>query len=650
MDQLSMSNKKPLLLIFLFLITSLLVGCIPGFLLGPTATPLPPTLTPTPLPRTLNICLGQEPDSLYPYGTVSAVSHLVMDSLFYGSLDKEGEQLTSAILEKIPGADSGEITLEAANVKNGDIVVDADGNLVTLTAGVSVFPHGCTSAECVLVWDGVAPLQMDKQKISFQLKAGLKWSDGQPLTAADSVYSFQVASDPSTPIIKNEIELTSSYTAPDERTIQWVGKPGLLTTSIEKFFWLPLPQHLWNKFTPGQMLTAEDVFKRPISWGPYMIQNWAPGKSIRMTKNPYYFRAVEGLPKFDFLEFIFLKNGEDPLSAIKSGKCDIVDKSAVSLNSLTAVLESQNSKQVKTLIRPSQEWEILALGIKPVSYDDSYYPYGTDRPAFFDDLRTRQAIASCIDRQGIIRDTFLGQAEIPLSTLPSTDPLMPSGLSIIPYDPARSDQLLTEAGWLDYDKNPATPRVSINVKNVPNGLPFSLNLLTLGSGIHKQIAERISASLIKCGIQVNLISSLSTEIYRAAPEGLVFGRKFDLAQLSIQTDKRSNCVYFNSSEIPTQNNFWMGKTSGGANFTGYSNASLDAACQAGRRAGLNVGLYKSSQQKINQIINQELPVIPLYFTPEITLSRPDLCGNKWEAASVNFLADLDKWEYGPNCK
>ena len=645
-----MSHHKSLILIFIFLIISLLIGCIPGFLIKPTATPLPPTLTPTPMPRTLTICLGQEPDSLYPYGTVSPVSQIILNAIFNGSLNRVGDHLTTAILEKVPGVESGEVTLEPANVNNGDEVVDADGNLVSLTTGVNVFPHGCTSAECVLVWDGTSPLQMDKLKIDFRLKAGLKWSDGQPLTAADSVYSFQVASDPSSPVLKNEIDLTSSYTALDELTVQWLGKPGLITTFMEKFFWLPLPQHLWNRFTPEQMLTAEDVTKRPVGWGPYVIQSWTPGKSIRLAKNPNYFLAAEGLPKFDFLEFVFLNKNEDPLAVIKTGKCDFVDKSAVSLDLLPTVLESQTSKQVKAIIQPNLEWEFLALGIKPVSYDDSYYPYGIDRSAFFDDLRTRQAIASCIDRQGIIKDYFFGQAEIPLSSLPSTDPLLPSGLSIIPYDPAKADQLLTEAGWLDYDKNPATARVSFNVKNVPNGISFSLNLFTADSGIPRQIAERIAASLVQCGIQVNLIPSSLKELYKEAPDGLVFGRKFDLAQLSMQTDEQTNCLLFNSKEIPTQLNFWMGKTSGGANFTGYSNSSLDTACQTAGRSGLNSQVYKTNQQQVNQIINQELPVIPLYFQPEIYLFRSDFCGNKWDGSNENILADLDTWEYGSSCK
>jgi peptide/nickel transport system substrate-binding protein len=645
-----MHQYKIPVLFLLFLFVLIIVGCIPGFLTRPTATPLPPTLTPTPVPRTLTICLGEEPDALYIYGTVSPASQIVLKTLFNGPMDDEDNKNSTTILEKIPSVESNDVKLEPIDVKTGDEIVDADGNLVSLSSGTAVFPHGCTSAECVVVWDGTSPLQLDRLKIDYQLKEGLKWSDGQPLQAADSVYSYQVASDPETPVLKNNIDLTSSYTALDERTVQWVSKPGVLTTSYEKYFWLPLPQHLWNQYTPQQMVTAEDVSKRPVGWGPYMLQNWTEGKSIQMVKNPNYFRAGEGLPKFDFLDFVFLNKDEDPISAIKTGKCDFIEQSAVSLDLLPSILEKQSANELKALVISSNELEVLAFGIKPVSYDDGYYPYGTDRPAFFDDLRTRQAIASCIDRQGFVKDFFFSQAEIPFSTLPSGSPFLPSGLSIIPNDPATADQLLTAAGWLDYDKNPLTPRISMNVRNVPNATIFSLNLLIADSGIPRQIAERIVISLTQCGIQVKLIPSSFEELFKAAPDGLIFGRKFDLAQFSMQTDERTNCLLFESGEIPTQLNFWLGKTSGGANYSGYSNSALDTACQTARRSGLNTQVYQTSLQQVNQIVNQDLPIFPLYFKPEIYLSRPDLCRNEQNGALEIDLGELDAWDIGSLCK
>ena len=88
---------------------------------------------------------------------------------------------------------------------------------------------------------------------------------------------------------------------------------------------------------------------------------------------------------------------------------------AISIEKLASVVEGQKSGEFKAIIQSGSNLEFLALGIKPVSYDDSYFPFGTDRPAFFDDVRTRQALAACINRQEIIAENFLGQVKIPTS-------------------------------------------------------------------------------------------------------------------------------------------------------------------------------------------------------------------------------------------
>ncbi len=639
--------KKTLFSILPVLI--LISSCMPGFLAKPTATPLPPTATPTPVPRTLTICLGQEPDSLYLYGTISPAAQRVMDVLYFGGLKQQGDQFTSMILERIPSMDSGDIQLEAVDVQAGDVVVDADGNLATLKVGLAVFPHGCSSAECVQAWDGASRLQLDRMKISFHLKQNLKWSDGQALTAQDSVFSFNIAADINTPVSKNEVDLTDSYTTIDERTIQWVGKPGYLTTKLNQVFWLPLPQHRWNSLTADQLLKAEEAIKKPLGWGPYQVQTWSAGQSIRMVKNNNYLKASEGFPRFDFLDFVFLKENEDPLAALRSGKCDVVDSTAVSFDRFVSVVEIQKSGEFEVIVQPDDSLQLLALGIKPVAYDDSYFPFGTDRPAIFDDVRTRQAMAACINRQGMIEKYLYDLSSVPvgvfgMNATATDDPLTPQA-----YNLAKADELLTAAGWLDYDKNTATPRVSVNVKNVPNGRNLSVTLLSADSAFQKQMAEEIAASLVQCGFSVTQNQLPLDELYKPAPDGLVFGRKFDLALLSLVVDENSACQLLDSREIPTQLNFWLGKASGGMNFLGYSNPELDGACLTAGRAGLNAVMASDSIKKINALVDQDLPVIPMFNKPEVVLLGKDLCGIGSAAEKLSYLT-LDQWEMDSGCQ
>lgn len=637
---------KPFSLLFM---AALFASCVPRFLAKPTSTPLPPTVTPTPTPRTLTICMGQEPDSLYPYGTLSIVSRRVMGVIFFGGLERINGGLTSQILGHVPSQGTDDVILEAVDVKNGDEVVSADGNLAYLAPGLAVFPHGCTSADCVQTWDGKTPLQLDRLKVKFTLKESIKWSDGKQLTAADSVYAFKLAADSSTPVLKDQIDLTASYTALDDRNIEWIGKPGYLTTNFENIFWQPLPQHLWEQLSPAQLLTSEEANKRPTGWGPYSILSWTPGQKIHMVKNPFYFRAGEGLPKFDFLDIVFMNDGEDPVQAVNSGKCDWVDPSGIPAEDQTQIAAGQKSGQFKWIIQSGESFEFLALGIKPVSYDDSYFPFGTDRPAIFDDVRTRQAIAACINRQGINDQFNNGAVPIPTNIFPSNFGENATPTSPQVFDLAKADELLTAAGWQDYDKNPATPRASVNVKNVPNGRFLSISLVSSDSISQKLLAEKISSALQKCGFAVTLNSLPLAELYKPAPDGLVFGRKFDLALLSIQMNEKSTCQMFSSQEIPTQLNFWMGKTSGGLNFTGFSNTEVDAACTELSRSGMNSQLELTDTERLNNLINQHLPIIPLWSTPKTAIFRNDSCGVKMDSGIDAFYASMDSSDHGPSC-
>ena len=120
----------------------------------PTATPIPPTPTPIP-PKELTVCLGSEPESLFPYKANSADAKLVMQAIFDGPIDIINGAPVPVILEKIPNLADGSAYFTPVAVAAGDVVINTAGYLVSLQAGVQVFPTGCTSPACAVTWDGV---------------------------------------------------------------------------------------------------------------------------------------------------------------------------------------------------------------------------------------------------------------------------------------------------------------------------------------------------------------------------------------------------------------------------------------------------------------------------------------------------------------
>lgn len=630
-----------------------LSACQSGFLGGTPAAPSatvapPPTPTATtPPPKTLAICIGQEPRTLYPYGSSDRSMWSVLEAVFDGPFDTRQFSTQPVILQKMPSLTDGDAVLTPVAVKAGDQVVDADGNLVALAAGVRLLPSGCAGPECAVAWDGVSPLQMDQLSVTFKLLQDVAWSDGTPLKASDSVYSYQVAADPATPVSKNTVSRTASYEALDDQTVRWTGRPGYFPARYDTFFWLPLPQHVWGSLSPEELLTADISSRHPMGWGPYVIEEWVANDHIQLRKNPAYFRAAEGLPRFDILVYRFLgEPADNNLAALLTGECDLVDQTSLLDEQIEPVLELQAANKLKVYVGQGPEWEHLDFGIRPASYDDGYNFYAGDRPDFFSDVRVRQAFAYCSDRQGIVNKPLMGQSSVPASYLPPSHPLFLSDLAPLPFDVSTGARLLDEAGWKDTDGDPNTPRQALGIPTIPDGTLLQVNYATTQAPLRMEVARQLTASLAQCGIQVNVQYYNAGELFAQGPQGPLFGRHFDLAQFSWESGTQPPCWLYESGQIPTAANNWLG-----VNVTGYTNPEYDAACLAARQTRPDqADLYRERFVAAQRLFAQELPVIPLFFRLKIAISRPDLCGFEMDVSARSSLWNLENINYGEDCQ
>jgi peptide/nickel transport system substrate-binding protein len=236
-----------------FLISALLLSACGQALSGTptvavTNTPLPPTATPVP-PKTLVACIGSEPQDLYLYGESSRAKWSVLEAIYDGPIDTENYEPVPVLLQDLPTLENGGVTLQAAPVSEGDPVANVNGDIVALAKGVWVFPAGCTTAGCAVQWDGETEFELTQMVVDFTLLLGVTWSDGAPLTADDSVFSYEVSADPATIVTKTNLDRTFSYSALNEQTVQWVGQPGYLTLNPAAFFWTPLPPHQLGEMT-----------------------------------------------------------------------------------------------------------------------------------------------------------------------------------------------------------------------------------------------------------------------------------------------------------------------------------------------------------------------------------------------------------------
>ena len=616
----------------------------------PAVTPLPvtPMTSPSPAtevpPRALTICLGQEPASLYPVNNPSSSARAVLAAVYDGPIDTNSYGYQPVILKDLPSLANGDAQIFQQSVYVGDEVVDASNTPVTLEVGTKIHPAGCRSDSCAVVYDGKGTIQMDQMQVTFRLLPGITWSDGQPLTAQDSVYAYNLAADPTAVGSNYLVERTKSYEAAGDVTLQWWGKPGYIDSTYLTNFWMPLPKHLWENIPSGQLADSAEPSHSPVGWGPYVIHEWATGDHITLTKNPHYFLAAEGLPKVSTLIFRFVPDPATAVSDLIAGSCDILDPSINLGGQLDLLRSMADQKQLQLLVTTPPVMEQLAFGIRPAVYDNGYHA-GTTRPDYLGDVRVRRAVAMCIDRQKVVDSVLSGLSNVPASFVPADDPLYDSTGTTYSFDVAAANAQLTQAGWLDTDNNPVTPRLASGVKNVPDGTPLELDYLTTGAAQRVQVSTIVADSLAQCGIKVNIKYLDQTALYAAGPDGALFGRNFDLAEFAMgSTSTEPPCQWFTSAEIPNAANQWVG-----TNVSGYSNPDFDTACQAAQQSLSDEPAHTQAYQQAQTIFTGDLPVLPLYWRLEIAAARPDVCHFSLDPTASSALWNIAALDAGPSC-
>ena len=142
-------------------------------------------------------------------------------------------------------------------------------------------------------------LSDDYLTVTWKLREGLKWSDGEPLTSDDVRFTVEVLSNPDSGALvgTSGFSLITNVETPDDLTTVLTYSepyPGYL----DQFAYGLFPRHATG--APEEM-TSWEWNRAPVTAGPFIVSNWASGESITLTRNPNYFE--EGKPYLDSIVF-----------------------------------------------------------------------------------------------------------------------------------------------------------------------------------------------------------------------------------------------------------------------------------------------------------------------------------------------------------
>jgi peptide/nickel transport system substrate-binding protein len=288
----------------------------------------------------------------------------------------------------------------------------------------------------------------DNLTLTFHLRKGVKWHDGQPFSSADVLFTFdKILKDETAKLnaVREDLKpYVASYEAPDADTfVLHLTKPYAFITVTLCDGVVILPKHVFEK---GDFNT-HPANRAPIGTGPYKFDHWETGKEIVFVKNPDYWGTActtETPPPgvthckahIDKLVFKFVADRYMAFNLTKAGEIDVLDRPLPEI--------------VTKEITPE-----LLTKFNQVTYYPNAFTQVTmnlNNPIFAD-VRVRKAFAYLWNTDGIIKDLYFGLAKPIFGPYWLESKSSHPTLKPYPFDPAKAAALFAEAGWADTDKD-----------------------------------------------------------------------------------------------------------------------------------------------------------------------------------------------------
>ncbi|MDJ0703346.1 MAG: ABC transporter substrate-binding protein [Leptolyngbyaceae cyanobacterium MO_188.B28] len=396
-----------------------------------------------------------------------------------------------------------------------EVLSEESPNVFTLISEGLVAQNGVTGE----LEPGLAEsweISEDNLKIVFTLRDGLRWSDGEPLTADDFVFTYndiifnlEIPTSTRDVLRVGDKGLLPEVAKLDNRRIQF-----MLPEPFAPFMRIagsisPMPQHVLadsirQKGSEGKplFLSTWDSSTNPQSVvcnGPYQLSSYVPGQRVVFKRNPHYWRKDEQGNQQPYIEEIVWEIVENPnasLAQFRSGGLDVV---AIPPNDFQ-LLKREEDRGDFTIFEGGP-----AFGTRFITFNlNRGWRNGKPvvdpiKSAWFTDVKFRQAIAYGIDRDTLLNNLYRGIGEPQHSPISVQSPYYFSpeeGLKTYEYNPDKSRELLTEAGF--------TYMASGQLVDT-KGNPVRFVLITSAESLLGQaIVSQIKRDLEKIGIRVDV--------------------------------------------------------------------------------------------------------------------------------------------------
>lgn len=377
---------------------------------------------------------------------------------------------------------------------------------------------------------------IDDTHWEFQLRPGVKFSDGSDLTAEDIVVSFNRA---------HTIESTSSFRT-YTKTVKSItaGENGKLLVETTA----PDPM-LPNSMSRIRIISAKfkdapsgdfNNGKAAIGTGPFVLESYTPGNKVVLKRNEHYWG--EKLP-FERVELQVISNEAARLAALLSGDFDLIEE--MPYNGIQSVEKSDKFHVIRGI---SSRLVYLHMDqhsdVSPFIKDASGKPLDKNP---LKDAKVRKALSMAINRAGIVKQVMEGNGEPASQFLPKGAPGTSEKIDVEKYDAAAAKALLAEAGY-------------------PNGFQLTMHGPNDRYINDAKIVQAVAQMFSRIGVQTT-VEVMPWSVYSGRNANAEFS--LSLSSWGVNTGETSNPI------TATVSTFSKEKGLGSANSGRYSNPEVD---------------------------------------------------------------------------
>jgi len=442
----------------------------------------------------------------------------------------------------------------------------ADLGLSTNTIGDEDF-HPALAAR----WEWDDPLTL-----VFHIDPRARWQDGEPVTAADVVFTYDAYNDPTVNSpYRTALRWISAVTQRDSLTavVRFRRRyPEMFYDAV--YHMRILPGHLLRNIPRDQWLTAP-VGRAPVGDGPYRFAGWKAGESLELDADSTFFLGRAAIRR---LIWRFTPDPEVAVSQLIAGDADAIE-TLVTPDNIRRVQASPH-----LAIYPYKGSVYAYLGFNLRAPGDSTRPH-----PLFADRDLRRALAMAVDREHLVKSVFGRYASVPPGPMSQLWWIWDPETRELPYDTAQAARLLTALGWIDTDGDGVRDRAG-------QSLTFRV-LVPTTSAVRRQYARLIQEQWRRLGVDLQIDEVEFSVFNERARAG-----QFDALLASWITDP-----------TPTSGiaQVWSAAGLGGSNFLHYASPAFDSLVEQATGSFDRAEARRAWRTAI-ETLNQDAPAVFLY--------------------------------------